>query len=217
MAEVELEFKRLGEEWVLLRFGKVISKGLTERIRQYHGSMQALDFVHECVPTYTDLALRVRGVALEWGAEEWRGLLSQLTTNGDTESSRLIEIPVRFAQSDDSAFDWSHYAQQINLPVEEIIDRLLATEFSVAMIGFLPGMPYLSGLPENFHLARRQNLASAVPGTFAIGGQQAGFLPNQTLTGWWRLGCADVSIFDLHRQPHGYFNLGDRVRLLRVD
>ncbi|MGB0189104.1 MAG: 5-oxoprolinase subunit B family protein [Aequoribacter sp.] len=217
MADLKLEFKRLGEDWVLLRFGHAICDETTERVRQAYVSMQALDFVCECIPTYTDLAIRPRGEALLWGGEEWRMLISSSTQERQLAPGRLIEMPVRFAHLDDDAFDLQSYSQQIGLSIDATIAKLLATEFKVAMIGFLPGMPYFSGLPEHLHLPRRQHLATAVPGTFAIGGQQAGFLPNQTLTGWWRLGATDASIFTLEREPQGLFQIGDRVRLLRAD
>lgn len=217
MADLKLEFKRLGEDWVLLRFGNAICDETTERVRQAYVSMQALDFVCECIPTYTDLAIRPRGEALLWGGEEWRMLISSSTQERQLAPGRLIEMPVRFAHLDDDAFDLQSYSQQIGLSIDATIAKLLATEFTVAMIGFLPGMPYLAGLSEQLHLSRRQNLATAVPGTFAVGGQQAGFLPNQTLTGWWRLGATDASIFALEREPQGLFQIGDRVRLLRVE
>ena len=217
MADLRLEFKRLGEEWVLLRFGHAICDETTERVRQVYASVHALDCVSECIPTYTDLAVRPRGDALLWGAEEWRALLSSETQDRELAPDRLVEIPVRFAHLDAEAFDLQSYSQQIGLSIDAILAELLAIEFKVAMIGFLPGMPYFSGLPEHLHLPRRQHLATAVPGTFAIGGQQAGFLPNQTLTGWWRLGATDASIFTLEREPQGLFQIGDRVRLLRVD
>lgn len=217
MAEVGLEFRRIGEEWVLLRFGDAICDEVSERVRLVYENVKRLEAVCECIPTYTDLALRVRGDALEWEGQEWRALVSTFTDGGVAQASRRIEVPVRFAQAEDPACDWQHYAQQVNLPVDTIIDKLLATEFTVAMIGFLPGMPYLSGLPAELHLPRRESLATAAPGTFAIGGQQAGFLPNQTLTGWWRLGLTAQAIFDLNREPSSLFRLGDKVQLLRMD
>jgi KipI family sensor histidine kinase inhibitor len=216
VGELKLDVKRLSEDWVLLCFGNAICDEVTQRVQRSYEYLKEQDFVQECIPTYTDVAVRVRGAAAEWGREEWLALLSQQVNEGLAAPGRFIEIPVRFSQPHD-ACDLQHYAQQIGAPVDAIIAQLLAVEFRVAMIGFLPGMPYLSGLPDNLHLPRREALATALPGTFAIGGQQAGFLPNKTLTGWWRLGCTDVSVFDLHRQPNGLFNLGDRVRLLRVD
>jgi KipI family sensor histidine kinase inhibitor len=217
VVELEFELKRLAEEWILLCFGNAISNEVNERVRQVYEGLRAQDFVQECIPTYTDVALRVSGDALLWGTEEWRALLSSETQGRELAPDRLVEVPVRFAHLDADAFDLQHYSQQIGLSIDAIIAELLTIEFKVAMIGFLPGMPYLAGLPEHLHLSRRQQLATAVPGTFAIGGQQAGFLPNQTLTGWWRLGATDASIFTLEREPQGLFQIGDRVRLLRVD
>jgi KipI family sensor histidine kinase inhibitor len=217
VAELELEFKWLGEDWVLLRFGNVISEQVTERVRQAYERVREQAFVQECIPTYTDLAVRISGPALAWDRDDWRALVGAEASFGQAEPNRVIEIPVRFHLLDCDGSDFQYYAQQIGLSVEAVVTQLLATEFKVAMIGFLPGMPYLSGLPENLCLPRREQLATAVPGTFAIGGQQAGFLPNQTPTGWWRLGCTNESIFDLNREPHGLFAVGDQVRLLRVD
>ena len=215
MAELELEFKRLGEEWILLRFGQVIGDEVTQRVQHAYEYLKEQDFVEECIPTYTDIAVRAGGDALAWRAEEWRALVSTLGDRKKLEPNRLVEVPVRFVQSDDESFDLHYYAQTLEQSVDAIVAQLLATEFTVAMVGFLPGMPYLSGLPANLHLPRREQLATALPGTFAIGGQQAGFLPNQTLTGWWRLGWTDVSIFDLDNPSTSLFKMGDTVRLIR--
>lgn len=213
----DLKVERLSEDWVLLRFGTQISEAVTERVRRYYDSLRRHDLVLECVPTYTDIAIRVKGPSLEWKIDAWRLFISELAAPTSVASSRLITVPISFANTDDLTADMQQFADQVGMSSEIIIEQLLEVEFTVAMVGFLPGMPYLLGLPDSLRLSRRESLVTAQPGAFAIGGQQAGFLPNQTLTGWWRLGTTKLSAFDLSRQPHGLFCLGDKVRLLRVD
>ncbi len=49
--------------------------------------------------------------------------------------------------------------------------------YTVYMIGFQAGFPYLGGLPENLHTPRRASPRTVVPaGSVGIGGRKRGFI-----------------------------------------
>ncbi|WP_233578979.1 5-oxoprolinase subunit B family protein [Tautonia sociabilis] len=85
--------------------------------------------------------------------------------------------------------------------------------FVVRAIGFLPGFPYLGGLPEALTgLPRRQPPRTRVPaGSVAIAGSQSCIYPAESPGGWHLLGRTPLVIADL---SSGFFPMvaGDLVR-----
>ncbi len=92
-------------------------------------------------------------------------------------------------------------------------------EMEVAFLGFMPGFPYLSGLPE--HLAtipRRPVPRPRVPaGSFAVAGGFGGIYPASSPGGWQLLGRCSASLFDWAAPPYVLLQPGDRVRLVPTD
>jgi choline dehydrogenase-like flavoprotein len=72
-----------------------------------------------------------------------------------------------------------------------VIELHSDADFTVAAVGFSPGFPYLSGLPERLNLPRKSTPRLAVPaGSVAIAGGQAGIYPTESPGGWHLLGTA---------------------------
>lgn len=97
------------------------------------------------------------------------------------------------------------------------ISNLAAVEFRVDFLGFQPGFPYLSGLPEALQAPRRKtprvNVAS---GSIAIGGRYAGIYPTAGPGGWQVIGRTSSVLFDVHRDPPTLFLPGDRIRFVPI-
>jgi inhibitor of KinA len=99
------------------------------------------------------------------------------------------------------------------LTVDEVIALHSGVEYFVSAIGFLPGFPYLRGLPEPLHTPRRRTPRTRVPaGSVAIGGQQTGIYPFETPGGWNLIGCIPWRLFNPHSSVPSLLQVGDRVR-----
>ena len=99
-----------------------------------------------------------------------------------------------------------------------MIERLTATEFSVYMLGFLPGFAYLGGLPAALEMPRLATPRTRVPaGSLAIAGRMAAIYPWDSPGGWRLVGRTGVGLFDAGNATRpALLAAGDRVRFRAV-
>jgi KipI family sensor histidine kinase inhibitor len=89
----------------------------------------------------------------------------------------------------------------------------VAEEYTVAMVGFLPGFCYLSGLPQALATPRRADPRPRIPASsVSVGGAQAALGSIAGPSGWHLLGRSPVRPFLPGREPVFLFNPGDRLR-----
>jgi len=133
----------------------------------------------------------------------------------ETGASRLLEIPVCYDES--MAPDLSTISKQLNRSVEEIVAIHTATEYTVYLLGFLPGFPYLGVLPEALRLPRKVQPQPVRAGTVAIAGSQTGIYPADSPGGWWQIGQTPLNLFDPHSESPCLLEPGDRIKFRAVD
>jgi allophanate hydrolase subunit 2 len=113
--------------------------------------------------------------------------------------------------------DLADVAAAAGLSAGELVAAYVAAEYRVAFLGFSPGFPYLTGLPERLRTPRLATPRVRVPaGSVAIGGSWTGVYPSATPGGWRLIGRTPVRIFDPRRSPTALFAAGDRVRFVAV-
>jgi inhibitor of KinA len=140
----------------------------------------------------------------------------QRSENGHAATPQLIEIPVCFDEI--MAPDLADVAGRHQLEKEDVIRRFCDTVYSVRMIGFSPGFPYLSGLPTELATPRRSSPRLQVPrGSVAIGGAQAGIYSQETPGGWNIIGRTPLSLFRPEQARPCLLTAGDLVRFLSVN
>lgn len=124
-------------------------------------------------------------------------------------AGRLVELAVRYDGADLGAV-----AAACGLTPTEVVDLHAGAEYTVAFLGFLPGFPYLTGLPAALHLPRRADPRPTVPaGSVAIAEDVCGIYPRPSPGGWHLLGSCDRVLFDPEEEPAALLAPGDRVRL----
>lgn len=129
---------------------------------------------------------------------------------------RTIEIPVRYGGA--HGVDLDAAAAELGLTPEALIERHAAPLYIVAMIGFMPGFPYLDGLDPALALPRLATPRSRVPaGSVGIGGAQTGLYPRESPGGWRLLGRTPLTLFDPDANPPSRLQPGDRVRFVAID
>jgi hypothetical protein len=103
------------------------------------------------------------------------------------------------------------------LSADEVVTLHAGAGYDVRFIGFLPGFPYLAGLPERLETPRRQTPRAHVPaGSVAIAGAQAGIYPVASPAGWNVIGRTDFMLFDPRREKPVTLASGDRVRFRAI-
>ncbi|NUT36140.1 MAG: allophanate hydrolase subunit 1 [Hamadaea sp.] len=110
-------------------------------------------------------------------------------------------------------WDGEDYAEVAERWGRDPADVLRTTPFTVAFCGFAPGFGYLTGLPAELHLPRRETPRPSVPaGSVATAGPYVGVYPRRTPGGWQLLGHTDAVLFDPDRVPPGLLAPGVAVR-----
>ncbi len=166
---------------------------------------QNFDFVTEVIVTEKEVCVQLNDLFEVEKLDLFHNL--QFTKKG---TSKTYELPVYFTNHE----DWKRVEAVTGFSKKAIIEKLISTEFSIAMFGFLPGFLYLDGLDESLHVPRK-----AVPSKYveansiAIGGQYLGLYSVESPGGWNVIGKVDVSILDLSSIPPVKMNLGDKIKL----
>lgn len=146
------------------------------------------------------------------GANFDAGHFESYRTNGTNKTFESYTIPVLF-----DGEDLPSAAQALGLPQEQVIAEFCGSCYTVRAIGFCPGFPYLSGLPDALTgLPRLPSPRARVPsGSVAITGAQAGIYPMEVPGGWNLLGRTPLCMVSV---VEGYFPLsaGDEVRFVSI-
>jgi inhibitor of KinA len=129
--------------------------------------------------------------------------------------SRTVEIPVCY----DSEFapDLEEVARHAQISTEQVVELHSAAEYRVACVGFVPGFPFLAGLPKKIVTPRRATPRKEIaPGSVGIGGAQTGIYPLRSPGGWNLIGRTPLELFDPAKDPPARLQAGDRVRFRAI-
>jgi len=213
------QFEPLGEAALLLRFGEAADCALAQRLQNLAIALRAgaPTGVLELVPSYAALAVHFDPlrIALDEVAAWVRSCLREGGSSAARRRERRIEIPVCYGG--DYGPDLGEVAAHSRLAEDAVIARHCAPEYVVAMVGFLPGFPYLLGLDPALAMPRMDTPRAQVrAGSVGIGGVQTGIYPQQSPGGWRLIGRTPESLFDPLRDPPSLLLPGDRVRFVAV-
>ncbi len=129
--------------------------------------------------------------------------------------SRTVEIPVCYAS--EFAPDLEDVARHAQISTEQAVELHSAAEYRVACIGFVPGFPFLAGLPKKLTTPRRSTPRKEIaPGSVGIGGAQTGIYPLRSPGGWNLIGRTPLKLFDPAKDPPTLLRAGDHVRFRSV-
>jgi inhibitor of KinA len=144
-------------------------------------------------------------------------IVRRLRVNGDhieNLQSNNWRLPVFY---DREATDLGSVSQHLNIAPNQIIELHTSASYRVQFIGFLPGFPYLSGLPEQLSISRKQNPSPAIAqGSVAIAAGQCGIYPKESPGGWYVLGRCPLPFFDVNREQPSLLAIGDSVQFYAV-
>jgi KipI family sensor histidine kinase inhibitor len=126
---------------------------------------------------------------------------------------RQVEVPVRYGG--EYGVDLPFVAQYHHLPVEDVIRIHSQKMYTVYMMGFTPGFPYMGRLDDAILTPRLETPRTHVPaGTVAIAGAQTGIYPIDSPGGWRLIGHTSLRLFDPQADSPFLFSPGDEVRFV---
>ncbi len=216
----ELRFEPLADDAWLIHPGTTVGAATNAQVHALVARIRAQSpaWLRDLVPAYTSLGVFFDTDAITAdAAHDWlRAQYRVDTGTAAMPNSRLVEIPVRYGNRFGEDFD--SVAAELDITSAELIARHSAAIYTVAMIGFAPGFPYLSGLDPSLALPRLVTPRTRVPaGSVAIGGAQTGIYPRESPGGWRLLGRTPLRLFDPERASPSLLAPGDRVRFVAID
>jgi inhibitor of KinA len=222
----------LGDSALILRmrqqFNDDPEKALDQVLRAFRQLRKAaIPGVIELAPAYTSVAVffdpitvakssGTPGESFDWLARRIRETVAAVDDRGGRDRSskgdvRVVEIPVCYHP--DFAPDIDYVARHAQMSKRQVVDLHSTAEYRVACIGFVPGFPFLAGLPKQLATPRRDTPRKEIcPGSVGIGGAQTGIYPLRSPGGWNLIGRTPLKLFDPTKDPPTLLCAGDRVR-----
>jgi inhibitor of KinA len=214
----------LNERAITIELGESISEDVHRRVMSLRDEIIEKSFagILDVVTAYTTVTVYFDPDLLRISALPGKTPLQKMTqfvsekaisikkVKGNAVNS-VITIPVCYHH--DFAFDLRWVASHHNTTDEEIVRRHTNMEFTVFMIGFTPGFPYMGILPPDLESPRKQNPRIQVPaGSVGVAGKQTGIYPFTTPGGWQIIGRTPVTLFDPKSARPSLLKPGDKVR-----
>lgn len=209
----------LGDLAVRISFGDKINEGTNGRIRQFINKLEKakVSGVVEWVPAYTSVTIyyepdRISYVALCKELEK----VHHSSVQFHQDKPVVFEIPVCYGG--EMGPDLAYVAEYLRLSEQEIIKLHANREYRIYMMGFMPGFPYLGGLPDKIAVPRLENpRKSVLPGSVGIGGNQTGIYPAEVPSGWRIIGVTPVSLFEPIKEEPFLLSAGNYIKFLPID
>jgi KipI family sensor histidine kinase inhibitor len=177
----------------------------------------AVPGIVETVPTFRALLVHYDPLVLPWPALEarLRELLPRLAGSAPP-PGRRVELPC--AYGGEHGPDLEEVARRLRLAPEEVVDLHVGAQHTVYFIGFTPGLPYMTGMPERLTIPRLDRPRTKTPpGSVGIGGTQCCIYSVESPGGFWVLGRTPLRLYDPGAPDPILLRPGDHVRFRPID
>ncbi|MBK7708978.1 MAG: 5-oxoprolinase subunit PxpB [Acidobacteria bacterium] len=214
-----------GLDAVTIDFGNVISEELNRRVLAlaasigepaFPGFIEAVPAFSSCTVFFDFMELRrtiPSGSTVFGFVSRYLAKTVEELTIRETETSRLIEIPVDFSPG--SGPDLQFVADSGKLSTAETVGIFTSRTYRVFMLGFLPGFPYMGEIDERIASPRKLSPRTRVEkGSVGIAGRQTGIYPMASPGGWQIIGRTDFEMFTPDCASPTSLRAGDRVRFI---
>jgi KipI family sensor histidine kinase inhibitor len=208
-----------GDQAVSVEFADEISRAVNARVLSLEFLVQrtALPGVVETVPTFRSLLVYYDPLVTGWDeiTAGLRALAAQ--AGGDAlPPTRTVEIPCCYGG--ELGFELEQAAGRIGLAPEEVARLHASGDYHVYFVGFTPGLPYMTGMPERLNIPRLETPRTKTPpGSVGIGGVQCSIYSVESPGGFWVLGRTPLRLYDPAAPDPILLRAGDRVRFRLID
>jgi KipI family sensor histidine kinase inhibitor len=208
----------LGDAAWTVEFGNTIDPAVHARVMGFARALEAaaLPQVVEWVPTFRSCTVHFDPLAA--GADALGTRLLEIAARASPASpvGRRWRIPVLFGGA--AGADLAALAAHCGLDEASVVARLCSTPFSVYMLGFMPGFPYMGGLPAELAMPRLATPRKEVPArSLAVTGTLCAIYPFASPGGWRLLGRTPLEVFDVRLAMPALFAPGDEVMWQAID
>ena len=206
----------LGDSALLVQLGDEIDVKLNQQVHALAALINSSRFegMVETVPAYATLLVHY-DPSIRSFVQIKNYLRKKITQVTDTESRKRkrVEIPVRYGG--EYGIDLESVSHHCQLQMEDVIRIHSQKIYTVFMMGFTPGFPYMGKLDNTIVVPRLEAPRMRVPaGTVAIAGSQTGIYPIDSPGGWQLIGWTPLQLFDPESESPFLFSPGDEVKFI---
>ncbi|MVT06748.1 5-oxoprolinase subunit PxpB [Chitinophaga tropicalis] len=210
----------LGDSAIIIEWEQEISPVIHQRVLNTYHYLRSLQHIYilDLIPAYASLTVIYNARAARYAYDEVIRIVTDALNMSAAEVavvSRQIEIPVCYDPS--LGPDLLAMAEQKSLSVDKIVELHTQTTYTVYMLGFLPGFPYMGTVDDILATPRLKKPRVKIPaGSVGIAGAQTGIYPLDSPGGWNLIGKTPVRMFDAEKEIPCYCQPGDQVRFVPV-
>lgn len=206
----------LGDSSVLVQLGDEIDLKINQHVHALANLLETSSFsgIIEIVPAYATLLVHYDPLIHSFAQikDHLRAKISQAEET-TSRQPRRVEVPVRYGG--EYGIDLEVVASRLQLHVEDVIRIHSEKIYTVYMMGFTPGYPYMGKLNDALVMPRLETPRTRVPaGTVAIAGSQTGIYSIESPGGWNLIGWTPLKLFDLESDSPFLFSPGDEVKFI---
>jgi KipI family sensor histidine kinase inhibitor len=202
-----------------VELGDEITRDVNARVLALEYVLQRsnLPGVGETVPSYRALLVYYDPLVIGYPAlvDRLRDLLGEARPEV-LPPVRTVELPCCYGG--ELGFELEAAAAKLGLPAEEVARLHAGSDYYVYFVGFTPGLPYMTGMPERLTIPRLTSpRLKTPPGSVSIGGVQCCIYSVESPGGFWVLGRTPVRLYDPTAPDPILLRAGDHVRFRAVD
>jgi KipI family sensor histidine kinase inhibitor len=206
----------VGDSAVLVQLGDEIDIAINQRVHALAALSEAFALygIIETVPAYATLLIHYDPLILSYtDIHEWIEVKVAQIENARTRKPRQVEVPVQYGG--EYGADLPFVADYHHLRVEDVIRIHSERTYTIYMMGFTPGFPYMGKLDDAIITPRLESPRKHVPaGTVAIAGSQTGIYSVNSPGGWRLIGHTSLQLFDPQSESPFLFSPGDEVKFI---
>ncbi len=214
-----MRFLPAGDLAVSVELGEEISREVNARVLalEYLIQQKGLPGVVETVPTFCSLLVYYDPLVVSYAelTEALRALVAEARAEV-LPPARTIEIPCCYGG--ELGFELDGAAAKLGLTPEEVVRLHAGADYHVYFVGFTPGLPYMTGMPDRLTIPRLETPRTRTPpGSVGIGGMQCCIYPVESPGGFWVLGRTPLCLYDPTAADPILLRAGDHVRFRPID
>ncbi|HEY4554226.1 MAG TPA: 5-oxoprolinase subunit PxpB [Bacillaceae bacterium] len=216
----------LGDQAVVIELGTEISPNTQLQIQKITALLSKVNetWLIEWVPAFTTVTVFYslsKAAASAGDALPYDFVCSRLhewlkdPLDGDFREQRVVEVPICYGG--DFGPDLPFVAEHNGLSPEEVIHIHSNGDYTVFMIGFAPGFPFIGGMSERIAAPRKKSPRLKIPArTLGIAGKQTGIYPIETPGGWQLIGRTPIQLFKPDSHPPTLLQAGDKIKFYPI-
>lgn len=212
----------LGDQAVVIEVGTEISPSAERIVNAIIVRLEELkpSWMIEYIPAYTTVTVIYsiesfkEGSPYDLACKRIQEMLENLQ-EVSVSDQKIVKIPVLYGGEHGPDLDF--VAKHNGLTPEEVVAIHTAGEYTVHMIGFAPGFPFIGGMSEKISAPRRKSPRLQIPArTVGIAGMQTGVYPIDSPGGWQLIGSTPLELFLPTEDPPSLLSAGDKIQFYRI-